>query len=64
MPKIEACIKLLIQRGKEKGFITYEELNDLLPEDTIAPEKIDKILMTLDELGIDIVVVAEDAEAN
>ena len=64
MPKIEACIKLLIQRGKEKGFVTYEELNDLLPEDTIAPEKIDKILMTLDELGIDVVEEAEDAEAN
>jgi len=60
---MEQSLKLLIQRGKEKGFVTYEELNDLLPEDTIAPEKIDKILMTLDEHGIDIVDEAEDAAA-
>ncbi len=63
MVKIEASIKLLVQSGKEKGFVTYEELNDILPEDTIAPEKIDKILMTLDELGIDVVDEAEDAQA-
>ncbi|MBL7222717.1 MAG: RNA polymerase sigma factor RpoD [Candidatus Brocadiae bacterium] len=62
MAKIEACIKLLIQSGKEKGFVTYEELNEILPEDTIAPEKIDKILMTLDELGIDIVEEADEVE--
>jgi len=59
---MEQSLKLLIQQGKEKGFVTYEELNDLLPEDAIAPEKIDKILMTLDELGIDIVDEAEDVE--
>ena len=51
---MEQSLKLLIQSGKGKGFLTYEELNDLLPEDTISPEQIDKILMALDELGIDI----------
>ncbi|MFP4056936.1 MAG: RNA polymerase sigma factor RpoD [Candidatus Brocadiia bacterium] len=66
MSTMEQTIKLLIQHGKEKGFVTYEELNDLLPEDTIAPEKIDKILMTLDEMGIDIVdeAAAPDAEKD
>ena len=59
---LDDSLKLLIQQGKEKGFVTYEELNDLLPEEAIAPEKIDKILMTLDELGIDIVDEAEDVE--
>jgi len=57
---LEESLKLLVQHGKEKGFVTYEELNDLLPEDTVSPEKIDKILMTLDELGIDIVDEAEE----
>jgi RNA polymerase primary sigma factor len=63
---VEESIKLLIEHGKEKGFVTYEELNDFLPEDTIAPEKIDKILMTLDELGIDIVdaAAAEEKEED
>jgi len=60
---IEDSLKLLIQSGKEKGFVTYEELNDLLPEDAISPEKIDKILMTLDEMGIDILDEAEEPAA-
>jgi len=58
-PTLEESIKLLIERGKGKGFLTYEELNELLPEDTIAPEKIDKVLMTLDEMGIDILDEAD-----
>ena len=62
MPKLEASIRLLIQRGRDKGFVTYGELNDLLPEDTIAPEKIDKILMALDELGIDVREKAKKVE--
>ncbi|HUS57113.1 MAG TPA: RNA polymerase sigma factor RpoD [Planctomycetota bacterium] len=55
MGKPEDTIKLLTGRGKEKGFLTYEELNDLLPDDTVAPDKIDKILMQLDELGIELI---------
>jgi RNA polymerase primary sigma factor len=57
---LEESLKLLVERGKEKGFVTYEELNDLLPEDAVSPEKIDKILMTLDEMGIDILDEAEE----
>ena len=60
---MEQSLKLLMHSGKEKGFVTYEELNDLLPEDTISPEQIDKILMALDEMGIDIVDEA-DVEAR
>ena len=60
---LDDSLKLLIERGKEKGFVTYEELNDLLPEDAVSPDKIDKILMTLDEMGIDILDEAEEAGA-
>ncbi|MBM4031520.1 MAG: RNA polymerase sigma factor RpoD [Planctomycetes bacterium] len=58
---LDDSLKLLIERGKEKGFVTYEELNDILPDDAASPEKIDKILMTLDELGIDILDETEEA---
>jgi len=65
---LEESLKLLVERGKSRGFLTYEELNELLPEDTVAPEKIDKVLMTLDELGIDIIDESEvpkpDAEVE
>jgi len=57
---LDDSLKLLIERGKEKGFVTYEELNDLLPEDAVSPDKIDKILMTLDEMGIDILDESEE----
>ena len=53
-------IKKVIDRGKDIGYLTYEELNEALPEETIAsPEKIDDVLMMLDENGIDLIDVAE-----
>lgn len=73
MESLNQKIKQLVQKGKEKGYLTYEELNDMLPDDAdISPEKIDDILMMLDELGIDLIdeteiesrdiVEAEEAE--
>lgn len=56
MDKLNQKIKHLVQKGKEKGYLTYEELNDMLPDDAdISPEKIDDLLMMLDELGIDLI---------
>ncbi|MCP5003906.1 MAG: RNA polymerase sigma factor RpoD [Planctomycetes bacterium] len=56
MEKLSLKIKSLVQRGKHKGFLTYEELNDVLPEDVLMlSEKIDEILMLLDEVGIDLI---------
>ena len=48
-------VKGLIERGKQKGFLTYEELNDFLPDDIVSPEYIDEILLTLDEKGVELV---------
>ena len=60
MDKTSQKIKILIQKGKEKGFLTYEELNEILPDDTLAqPEKIDETLMMLDELGVDLIEESE-----
>ncbi len=47
-------IKNLIDKGQEKGYLTYEEMNDLLPEDAVSPEYIDEILLALDQKGIDL----------
>ena len=60
MEKTSQKIKTLVSKGNEKGFLTYEELNDILPDDTlVSPEKIDEILMMLDELGIDLIEESE-----
>ncbi len=60
MESLNQRIKQLVQKGKEKGYLTYEELNDMLPDDAdISPEKIDDILMMLDELGVDLIDESE-----
>ena len=62
MDNLESSGKLLIERGREKGFLTYEEINDILPEETISPEKIDRILVALDDHGIDLIDESEMEE--
>ncbi|MBM3223241.1 MAG: RNA polymerase sigma factor RpoD [Candidatus Tectomicrobia bacterium] len=49
-----AEVKQLISLGKEKGYLTYEEVHDVLPPDAVSPEHIDA-LMTLGDLDIDLV---------
>lgn len=55
----EQQIKLLIKKGEKKGFLTYEEMNDDLPEDAISPARLDKLLAMLDEKGISLVDEAD-----
>ena len=60
MDKTSQRIKALVIKGKKKGYLTYEELNDILPDDTLVqPGKIDETLMMLDELGIDLIEESE-----
>jgi RNA polymerase primary sigma factor len=54
-------VKALIGLGRKKGMLTYEEVNDFLPEGVTSPEKIDEILMLFDELGIEVVDAPEKA---
>ncbi len=48
-------LKRLISLGKEKGYLTYEEVNDALPDDLVDSEKIDDMMMIFDEMDIAIV---------
>ncbi len=50
----------LIREGKKKGHLTYEEIQDILPDDVISPQDADNILSTLDELNIEIVSSTEE----
>jgi RNA polymerase primary sigma factor len=53
-------VKQLIHLGREKGFLTYEEVNEALPEDVSAEGDIDDVMLMLDEMDIEIVDEAED----
>jgi len=60
--KIEQTIKAIISKAKEKGFLTYEELNDALPDEIISPARLDSLLMTFDEMGIRLLDEADAAK--
>ena len=57
----EASIKKLIARAKKRGYVTYDELNEALPQDQMASEQIEDIMSSLNELGINVV---ENDEAD
>jgi RNA polymerase primary sigma factor len=48
-------VKKLITLGEEKGFLTYDDVNDMLPSDIISSEQIDDIIMLFGERNIDII---------
>src|SRR5438477_9937788 len=47
-------IKKLIDTGKEKGYLTYDQVNDLIPHDVQSPEDLDDLLTTIGTQGIDV----------
>src|SRR5258707_5402016 len=59
MDKIDEGLKALLESGKEKGYLTYSQVNDYLPDDAVNPEKLDQLLMLLEEQGIDLIDEAE-----
>ncbi|WP_432200525.1 RNA polymerase sigma factor RpoD [Erythrobacter sp. W53] len=60
----EASIKKLMTKGKRKGYITYDELNEALPSDQMSPDQIEDIQTSLSEMGVQIVENDEEAEAE
>jgi len=48
-------VNQLIELGKENGFLTYEEVNDILPSDIFSPKQIDEMMVMFGEMNIEIV---------
>lgn len=61
MEKTTDGLKALLELGKEKGFLTYGQVNDHLPDDDANPEKIDQLLILLEDQGIELI---EESEAE
>ncbi len=51
----EANIKKLISRAKKKGYITYDELNEALPQDQMSSEQIEDVMAAINDMGVNIV---------
>ena len=57
-----ARLRQLIIMGKERGYITYSEINDALPDDMSDADQIDNIVSMISGLGIQVTEQAPDAE--
>src|SRR5947199_7792149 len=64
--KLDDGLKALIESGKHKGYLTYSQVNDYLPDDAVNPEKLDQLLLILEEQGIELIdeSEAEEREAS
>ncbi|WP_353064836.1 RNA polymerase sigma factor RpoD [Tunturibacter psychrotolerans] len=62
--KYEDDIDKLIDTGKEKGYLTYGEVNDLLPGDITTPDDLDDLLTTINTQGIDVLSGEERASGR
>ncbi|MEL6409967.1 MAG: RNA polymerase sigma factor RpoD [Pseudomonadota bacterium] len=57
----QAAVKKMIAEARERGFITYDQLNKVLPPDQVSSEQIEDVMSMLSEMGINII---EDEEAE
>jgi RNA polymerase primary sigma factor len=48
-------VKQLISQGKEKGYLTYKEVNDILPPDMVSSEQLDDLMLLFGELDIELI---------
>ncbi len=62
MEKIDEGLKALLDQGKEKGYLTYGQVNDYLPDNAVNPEKLDQLLVLLEDQGIELIDEAEAEE--
>src|SRR5437899_11410249 len=60
--KVDEGLKALLESGKEKGYLTFSQVNDYLPDDAVNPEKLDQLLLLLEEQGIELIDETEAEE--
>ena len=62
LDSVAAAIKRMLARGKERGYLTYDELNAALPPDQVSSEQIEDTMTMLSELGINVIENEESEE--
>ena len=62
----QAAVKKMIATAKSRGYITYDELNEVLPQDQVTSEQIEDVMAMLSEMGINVIDndEAEDEEGR
>ncbi|KXV17469.1 RNA polymerase sigma factor region1.1 domain-containing protein, partial [Gluconobacter oxydans] len=59
-----AAVKRLIAKGRERGHITFDELNAVLPQDQMSSEQIEDVMAALSEMGIQVIENEDQDEAE
>src|SRR2546423_1383240 len=59
---IAIAIKKMVARGKERGYLTYDELNAALPQDQVSTDQLEDTMTMLSEMGINVIESEESEE--
>src|SRR5437867_2283856 len=60
--EVDNRVNALLTMGTSRGYLTYEELNERLPDEVVSPDKLDSLLMMIDEMGIKLIDEADIGE--
>ncbi|MFO0840257.1 MAG: RNA polymerase sigma factor RpoD [Phycisphaerae bacterium] len=52
---IEQCVNTLIESGRKRGYLTWEALNESLPDEAISPEKLESVLNRIEQAGVEMI---------
>ncbi|AIL65661.1 RNA polymerase sigma factor RpoD [Rickettsiales bacterium Ac37b] len=61
-PSLTTALKKILARGKGQGFITYDEINDMLPQEYLTSEQVDNAITALSEAGINVIENQDEDE--
>jgi RNA polymerase primary sigma factor len=64
MDGLGVSVKKMVQRGRERGYVTYDEINAALPSEKVSSEQIEDTLAMLSEMGINVVETDEGEEGE
>src|ERR1700678_1986801 len=53
--EVDLRVAAILELGTSRGYLTYEELNEKLPDEVVSPDKLDSLLMMIDEMGIKLI---------
>ena len=63
LDSLTAAVRKLVSRGKERGYVTYDDLNEALPPEEVSSEQIEDTMTQLSEMGINVIENEESEEA-
>ena len=64
MDGVTAAVKKMVAKGKERGYVTYDDVNTALPSEKVSSEQIEDTLTMLSEMGINVIENEEAEEAS